>query len=135
VTTTLAPSTLAAIPPTTVAALPSPVIRATPRPSHAPVTLAAVPAPATVPVTLPPAVTPPAGAGTMQVVVKTWGEVTVDGRLVGTTPLDRLNLPAGTHVVTVRHPLYEPWEGRITVRAGQTERLVVDFPSVGRRRQ
>jgi serine/threonine-protein kinase len=71
----------------------------------------------------------------MQVVVKPWGEVIVDGRSVGTTPLDRLTLPAGTHAVTVRHPSYEPWEGRVTIRAGQTERVVVDFPSLGRRKQ
>ena len=26
-------------------------------------------------------------------------------------------------------PLYEPWEARVTVRPGQTERVVVDFPA------
>ena len=70
----------------------------------------------------------------LQVVVKPWGEVLVDGRPVGTTPLDRLSLPAGAHAVTVRHPLYELWEGRVTIRAGQTERLVVDFPAQGPRK-
>jgi serine/threonine-protein kinase len=87
------------------------------------------------PATPPPTTAPPAGPGQMQVVVKPWGEVTVDGRMVGTTPLDRLTLSAGPHAVVVRHPLYEPWEGRVTVRAGQTERVVVDFPAQGRRRQ
>jgi serine/threonine-protein kinase len=140
VATTLAASTLAPVttlaPATPLAVRPSPaaVPRPSPRPSHA----AAIPTPTptTIPVTLAPAVTAPApvGPGTLQVVVKPWGEVTVDGRLVGTTPLDRLNLPSGTHVITVRHPLYEPWEGRVSVRAGQTERVVVDFPAAGRRR-
>ena len=68
-------------------------------------------------------------------VVKPWGEVQVDGRSVGTTPLDRLSLPSGTHAVIVRHPLYEPWEGRVTIRPGQTERVMVDFPAQGRRKQ
>ena len=94
-----------------------------------------VPAP---PITLAPpppsTVTPPAGPGLLQMVVKPWGEVYLDGRSVGTTPLDRLSLPSGTHTLTVRHPLYEPFEGRVTIRAGQTERVVVDFPAQGRRR-
>jgi hypothetical protein len=71
----------------------------------------------------------------LQMVVKPWGEVSIDGRMVGTTPLDRISLAAGTHAVSVRHPLYEQWDGRITIRAGQTERVVVDFPSQGKRRQ
>ena len=100
-------------------------VRAAPTPIAAPpITLAAPTA------TLAPA---PVGPGLLQVVVKPWGEVHVDGRSAGTTPLDRLSLPSGTHVVTVRHPLYEPWESRVTIRAGQTERLVVDFPAQGRR--
>jgi hypothetical protein len=71
----------------------------------------------------------------LQVVVKPWGEVVVDGRAIGTTPLDRVSLAAGPHVVEVRHPLYEPWQGSVTVRPEQTERLVVDFPAQGRKKQ
>jgi serine/threonine protein kinase len=111
---------------------PSPVVAATVAP---PPTVAAMPPATTLPAAPPSTVAAvPAGPGLLQMVVKPWGEVTIDGRLMGTTPLDRMTLPAGPHAVSVRHPLYEPWEGRVTVRAGQTERLVVDFPAQGRRK-
>jgi hypothetical protein len=63
----------------------------------------------------------------LQVAVKPWGEVSVDGRVVGTTPLDRIPLGAGPHVVRVKNPAFEMWEGRVVVRPGQTERLLVDL--------
>ncbi len=151
------PPTLAAAPPITLAVpvppvasdpAPSPVAaavtaaRPTPRPARSPspppaavrTPPPAVPTPtaAVVPPTTVPA---PVGNGLLQVVVKPWGEVVVDGRPIGTTPLDRVTLPAGAHAIGVRHPLYEPWEGRVTIRPGQTERVVVDFPVQGRRRQ
>jgi serine/threonine-protein kinase len=146
---TLPPDTLApaaSVPPARLAAAPRPApavsMRPRARPSRAPAAGTA-PSPVVVaaPVTAPappstlaaPAV--PAGPGLLQVVVKPWGEVFVDGRSVGTTPLDRLTLPSGAHALTVRHPLYEPWEGRVTIRAGQTERVVVDFPAQGQRKQ
>jgi len=56
-----------------------------------------------------------------------WGEVTVDGRLIGQTPLDRITLPAGTHRVRVRHPAHDPWERDVVIRPGQTEKVRVDF--------
>ena len=37
----------------------------------------------------------------------------------------------GVHRVRVRHPSYEVWEREVTLRAGQTERVVVDFPASG----
>jgi serine/threonine-protein kinase len=128
--------TVAAVPPPHTSSRPS--ARPTRPPALAPPVAATAPPPATTLAPQPPvaaAVPAPAAPGLMQVVVKPWGEVIVDGRSVGTTPLDRLTLPAGTHAVTVRHPSYEPWEGRVTIRAGQTERVVVDFPSLGRRKQ
>ena len=63
----------------------------------------------------------------LQVAVKPWGEVSVDGKVVGTTPLDRITLGAGSHVVRVKNPAYEAWEARVVVRPGQTERLLVDL--------
>jgi serine/threonine-protein kinase len=70
----------------------------------------------------------------LQVVVRPWGEVTVDGRLVGQTPLDRIPLSPGVHRVRVRHPSYEVWERDVLLRAGQTERVLVDFPAAGTRK-
>jgi hypothetical protein len=60
--------------------------------------------------------------------------VTVDGRLVGQTPLDRIPLSAGVHRVRIRHPLYEVWERDVTLRSGQIEKVTVDFPATGTRR-
>ena len=67
--------------------------------------------------------------------MRPWGEVTVDGRLLGQTPLDRIPLAAGVHRVRVRHPSYEVWEREVTLRSGQIEKVTVDFPAAGVRRQ
>ncbi|HET6898000.1 MAG TPA: protein kinase, partial [Vicinamibacteria bacterium] len=88
----------------------------------------------------PPAVTVPpstvaAEPGQLQVAVRPWGEVSVDGRVIGTTPLDRFTLPAGKHVVRVRHPLYEVWERPVSIRPGETAKMVVDLPTQGVRKQ
>jgi len=94
-------------------------------------------APATVP---PPAVSVPpstvaAEPGELQVAVRPWGEVSVDGRVIGTTPLDHITLPVGTHVVRVRHPLYEVFERPVSIRPGETAKMVVDLPTQGVRKQ
>jgi hypothetical protein len=59
----------------------------------------------------------------------------VDGKEVGTTPLDVIPLGAGTHTVRVRHPAYEVEERRVTIRPDQVEKLVIDFPARGVRKQ
>jgi serine/threonine-protein kinase len=92
------------------------------------------------PTVAPPAVTVPpstlaAEPGQLQIAVKPWGEVSVDGRVIGTTPLDHITLPAGSHVVRVRHPLYEVWERPVSIRAGETAKMVVDLPAQGVRKQ
>jgi serine/threonine-protein kinase len=103
-------------------------VRETTPPTLAPtppaVTLATVPDPG-----LPPPL------GLLQVAVRPWGEVSVDGKVVGTTPLDRISIAAGVHVVRVRHPSYEAVERSITVRAGEISKLVVDLPSLAARKQ
>jgi serine/threonine-protein kinase len=73
--------------------------------------------------------------GHLQVVVRPWGEVTVDGRVVGQTPLDRIALPPGVHRVRVRHPSFEVWEREVAIRSGETEKVVVDFNAAGVRRK
>lgn len=117
-----------------------------PQPSASPRLSAAAPTAAPSPVALTPAPVPAAtlapaptaeatGAGSLQVVAKPWGNVIVDGRTIGSTPLDKIALPAGSHTVRVSHPAYEPWERRVVIRDGQTERVVVDFPADGVKRQ
>jgi len=96
----------------------------------------AVPTPAAAATAAPRVESPePTGTGLLLVVARPWGNVRVDGTGMGTTPLDTISLKAGVHTVIVQHPSYEPIERRVTIRAGQTERLVVDFPAQGTRKQ
>jgi serine/threonine-protein kinase len=119
---------------------PRPAVAPTPAPMPVPTP---VPTPAATPVP-PPVTAPPApkvespepqGTGLLLVVARPWGNVRVDGMGVGTTPLDTIPLRSGVHTVVVQHPSYEPIERKVTIRAGQTERIVVDFPAQGSRRQ
>jgi serine/threonine-protein kinase len=107
----------------------------TPAPTRTPVS-ASTPAPAIVLTPTPAARETPESSlgGLLQVAVRPWGEVSVDGAVVGTTPLDKLPLAAGPHTVRVRHPAYEVVERRVVIRPGQTERLVVDLPADGVRK-
>jgi serine/threonine-protein kinase len=100
----------------------------------APIVPAAAPPAAAPAVTVPPS-TLAAEPGQLQIAVRPWGEVSVDGRVIGTTPLDRITLPAGTHAVRVRHPLYEVWERPVSIRPGETAKMVVDLPTQGVRKQ
>jgi serine/threonine protein kinase len=99
-------------------------------PARPPIAADATPAAVAVPPS-----TVAAEPGQLQVAVRPWGEVSVDGRVIGTTPLDRFTLPAGTHVVRVRHPLYEVWERPVAIKPGETAKMVVDLPTQGVRRQ
>ncbi len=152
-----APTSADAAPPATVPVVPPPpttvpreTAAANPPPAAAPP--AAAPAPETGSRAIhigpaPPRVTPaaapaprvespaPQGTGLLLVVARPWGNVRVDGMVIGTTPLDTISLRSGVHTVVVQHPSYEPIERKVTIRAGQTERIVVDFPAQGTRKQ
>lgn len=59
-------------------------------------------------------------SGTLQIAVSPWGEVEVDGRPAGTTPpLTQLNLPVGSHVVTIRNADFPPHSATVQVQADQ----------------
>jgi serine/threonine-protein kinase len=73
----------------------------------------------------------PRRTGLLLVVARPWGRVRVDGRDVGKTPLETIPLRPGVHAVVIEHPSYEPIEREVTIRAGRTERLVVDFAEEG----
>jgi len=122
--------------PETAAPAARPSVRAVATPPPAPATVAARPAPALTPSPPPPA---PAeavtGSGMLQVIVHPWAEVTIDGTLVGTTPLDRISLSAGTHTVRLRHPGYEVVEREVTIQPGQTERLRINLATEGVRKR
>jgi len=71
------------------------------------------------------------GTGLLLVVARPWGTVRVDGEPMGTTPLEAMPLRPGAHTVVVQHPSYQPIERKVTIRAGRTARMVVDFPAQG----
>jgi serine/threonine protein kinase len=129
----------ASIPPPAAAAAPrpSPRLAAAPpsprlRPSPPAATASIAPPPPATAAPASPAV--PEAPGVLQVAVKPWGTVWVDGRALGDTPLGKIELSAGPHTLRVRHPAYEPLEKAITVRPGQTERVVVDLEKEGVRK-
>ena len=70
----------------------------------------------------------------LQIVVRPWAEVSIDGRVVGTTPMDRLSLPAGSHTLSLRHPGYEALSRSVAVKPGETAKLVIDLPTEGVKR-
>lgn len=65
--------------------------------------------------------------GLLQIVVRPWAEVSVDGFQVGTTPFRPLKLAGGPHTVVFTHPDYKPFRRQVTVRPGETARLEVDL--------
>jgi serine/threonine-protein kinase len=54
--------------------------------------------------------------GTVNMAISPWGQVEVDGKPAGTTPpLTRLELPQGTHTITVRNEDFPPYTQRVQV--------------------
>jgi eukaryotic-like serine/threonine-protein kinase len=69
--------------------------------------------------TAPAGVTAPAlPNGTVHMAISPWGQVEVNGAPAGTTPpLTRLDLPQGTHTITVRNEDFPPYTQRVQVDA------------------
>ena len=109
---------------------PQPVRTPSPVPLPAVTTAAPTPVPTPVP---PPSATPipVAEPGQLQVAVRPWAEVMIDGRVLGTTPLDKLTLEPGSHLVVLRHPAYEELRRDVVVKSGETVRLIVDLSKEG----
>jgi len=74
---------------------------------------------------------PAANAGTLRLLVVPWADVEVNGVPRGKTPLSPLSLPAGRHTVRLLHPDYRPIQRIVTIRAGETVLLRVDFSVQG----
>jgi serine/threonine-protein kinase len=129
------PSPAEATPPSAPPPSPTPFVREPPRVRPTPsrvVVPAARPAESPEPAPSPPpsaAPTPePAPAnGFLQIGVVPWGEVAIDGVVVGTTPLGRVPLAPGSHTVRIRHPRFGVAERTVVVRPGQVASLVVDL--------
>ena len=71
--------------------------------------------------------------GRLQVVVRPWAEVMVDGKSVGASPLI-LTLSAGPHTVKLVHPEYQTFVRRMNVRPSESVKLEVDLPLDGVRK-
>lgn len=119
-------------------ASPPPTPTPTPVPTEAPSANpvaslpAVVPTPSFTPTPSPPPAAP--AVGQLLVLVTPWADVSVDDEPVGQTPLKALPLPPGPHSVLLIHPSYQPFPRRVTIRSGETLRLMVDLPSDGVRR-
>lgn len=63
---------------------------------------------------------PPPPPGVVQLAISPWGQVEVDGNFAGLTPpTNRLNLPAGSHTITIRNGDFPPLVRVIEVSADQ----------------
>ena len=65
--------------------------------------------------------------GTLQLLIRPWAEVFIDGQSVGTTPMKPIALAAGIHTVRLSHPDYKPVQRRATIRLGEVTKLAIDL--------
>jgi hypothetical protein len=79
--------------------------------------------------------TPVFQKGALLVLVTPWADVSIDGNVVGQTPLARIPLSPGPHSVLITHPDYQPFPRKVTIQPGETFRLAVDLPVDGVRRR
>jgi serine/threonine-protein kinase len=75
-----------------------------------------------------PAAPPPMGL--LHLAITPWGNVEVDGQPAGTAPpLNHLNLPAGTHTITVRNADFPPYTATVRVSADEPTTFKYHFGS------
>jgi eukaryotic-like serine/threonine-protein kinase len=95
---------------------PTPIPTSTPRPPN--------PTPT-------PRESPRAADGLLQLVVRPWAYVAVDGQNMGTTPLRKFPVAAGSHVVVLTHPQFRALQRRVVVQPGETTLLEIDLRKEG----
>lgn len=66
-------------------------------------------------------------SGLLQIGVRPYADVVIDGTPMGTTPLKAVRLPIGAHSVLLTHPDYRPFRRTVTILAGQRSKLIVDL--------
>ena len=96
---------------------------ATPTPAGPVVAAAPTPPPRAAPETPPPAVP----TGTLALIVVPPAEVRLDGSELGQVSSREVPLGVGRHELEVRHPDYEPLRRVVRIRAGETEKVVLDL--------
>ena len=72
----------------------------------------------------------PTGTATLTVGANPWGNVLLDGKPIGRTPIDHLSVPAGHHVVNVIFGGEDPprtLSYTIDVASGEAKDLLADF--------
>jgi hypothetical protein len=120
-----------------------PTPRSTPRPIATRVATAS-PVPPTAPPTAPPATASPPPTptaivsndpGWLLLAISPWANVSVDGVNKGSTPMDKLSLPAGRRRVVLEYPGYEVHEELLVIRPGQTEKLRFNFETQGTKKK
>jgi hypothetical protein len=79
--------------------------------------------PARPPAVTRPAAPPPAAPGRLFINATPWGQLYVDGVLIGNTPQVDVTVPAGPRVLRVVRDGYRPFETRLQVAPGQVVRL------------
>ena len=68
------------------------------------------------------------GPGTLTVTANPWGNVSVDGRSYGSTPLPGISLSPGTHTVVVSNPeLGSTRSATVKIKSGQAQGVRFDF--------
>lgn len=67
---------------------------------------------------------PPTGDGTVHIAVAPWGEVLVDGSVLGVSPpLTQITLPPGEHTVEIRNGTSTPFVARVEIKPGEKIQL------------
>jgi serine/threonine-protein kinase len=77
----------------------------------------------------------PEAPGRLQIGVRPWAAVTIDGRQLGETPLPPLALAPGVYTARLDHPGYQPLLRTVTVHSGETVQLQVDLGTDAVRRR
>ncbi len=79
------------------------------------------------PASTPPAATPAAPATTngakLFINATPWGQVSIDGFVIGNTPRANVDLTAGSHTIRVTRAGFSTWERTVRVAAGETLRI------------
>jgi PEGA domain-containing protein len=71
------------------------------------------------------AIKPPNGS--LSINARPWGEVLIDGRSVGLTPIANLAVPIGVHEITWRHPQLGETRRTVAVTAKSPTRVSTEF--------
>jgi serine/threonine-protein kinase len=70
----------------------------------------------------------PAAPGSLQVIVLPWGDVSVDGKAIGTTPLPSISLAPGPHSIVVKNAeLGATRSGSVNIKPGQASSVRFDL--------